>query len=520
MNSLRNTILTLISIIVCSSAATAQTVTARIAGLETNDEYMSLLHDNETLQYREDSVVNLINTARERFAGQTDARDEFANYIVDLEQKIFEIRKAKGLIADRINTIEQEWVLSRLSRDVQLPEETEEPAQPERRIVVLRNLVDNDCLREELGADDYADLLRAHADEQSLMGDVDTLLAVYRRLQSAAAAYGEATDELMADSIYAGCLTLRDRADSLSQRVAEKWSHIVDAKTFAYGFVLEKSDHNDILNDIESRFVEMRRQYAAAEGRFFSDGLAHYAIGKPFMIDYERRFAEAMSLDKAADSLAAAAKALPQRDYSLDRIELKRRLFLDYQPVAFGRTTYYNARNPLPTLKVYDEGTIYRILLGSFKARQPMTLFKGVYPLYISRNDEQMYCYHAGGYATRAEADEAQQLLREKGFRSPQICRWVDGKMTNLTLEEADEERAAEVVGVRYVVEISSEGELSEDIRNIIAANGDGREISRVGDSAFVIGTYSDRAVADRLAGLIADADSTLDAKVSEIVLE
>lgn len=520
MNSLRNTILTFISIIVCSSAATAQTVTARIAGLETNDEYMSLLRDNHTLQHREDSVVNLINTARERFADQTDARDEFANYIVDLEQKIFEIRKAKGLIADRINTIEQEWVLSRLSRDVQLPEEAEEPAQPERRIVVRRNLVDNDCLREDLSADDYADLLQAHTDEQSLVGDTDTLLAVYRCLRSAADAYGEASDELMADSIYTDYLNLRDCVDSLSQRVADKWSHIVDAKTFAYGFVLEKAGRTDILNDIESQFIEMRRQYGAAEGRFFSDGLSHYAIGKPFMADYERRFAEAMSLDKAADSLAAAAKALPQLDYRLYRIELKRRLFLDYQPVAFGKTTYYNARNPLPTLKVYDEGTIYRILLGSFKARQPMTLFKGVYPLYISRNDEQMYCYHAGGYATRAEADEAQQLLREKGFRSPQICRWVDGEMTNLTLEEADQERAAAVVGVRYVVEISSEGELSEDIRDIIAANGDGREISRVGDSAFVIGTYSDRAVADKLADLIVESDPTLEVKVSEIVLE
>lgn len=522
MKRLRFTILTLVAFFVFSPAAVmAQTVTARIAGLETNDEYMALLRDNDCLQQREDSVVNLINSARERFVDQADARDEFADYIVDLEAKIFEIRKAKGLIADKINTIEQDWVLSRLSRDISIAEEPESvTAQPEQEIVVRRNLVDNDCLRNELTADDYADLLQAHADEQSIIGDIDTLLAAYHRLQSAVTAYDEATDELMADSIYSDCALLRTRIDSLSERVADKWSHIVDVKTFAYGFVLETAGRTDILNEMESQFVEMRRQYGSDEGRFVSDGLTHYSVGKPFMADYERRFAEALSLNAATDSLAAAAKSMPKPDYRLDKIELKRRLFLDYQPIAFGRTTYYNARNPLPVLKVYDEGTIYRILLGSFKTRQPMTLFKGVYPLYIDQDEERMYCYYAGGYATRAEADEAQQLLRDKGFRAPQICRWVDGAMTNLTLVEADDNEPAEVVGVRYVVEISSMEPLDGEILGIIAEHGDGREISRVGDSMFVVGTYSDRAVADKLAELISEAEASIEVKVSEIVLE
>lgn len=522
MKNLRFAIILLVALFVCSTTAlNAQNVAARISGLETNDEYMSLLRDNDLLQQREDSVVNLINSARERFVDQADARDEFADYIVDLEEKIFEIRKAKGLIADRINTIEQDWVLSRLSRDIPLVEEPEESVvQPERKLVVRRNLVDNDCFIDELSSGDYADLLQAHADEQSIVGDIDTLLSVYSRLQSSAAAYGEAEDELMADSVYADYLLLRGRLDSLSGRVADKWSHIVDAKTFAYGFVLEKAGRTDILNQMESRFAEMRQQYGSDEGRFISDGLSHYSVGKPVLAEYERRLAEAMSLDTAADSLAAAAKSVPKPDYRLDKIDLKRRLFLDYQPVAFGRTTYYNASNPLPVLKIYNEGTIYRILLGSFKARQPMTLFKGVYPLYISQDEERMYCYYAGGYATRAEADEAQQILRDKGFRAPQVCRWVDGAMTNLTLAEVDGEEPAAVVGVRYVVEITSTEPLDEEILGIIAEHGDGREISRVGESAFVIGTYPDRAVADKLAELIAEADASLEVEVSELVLE
>lgn len=515
--------LVLVSSYMCAAvSARAQGPAARIAGLEGNEEYMTLLYDNEILQQKEDSVLNLINSARERFADRTENRNEFANYIVDLEEKVFEIRTAKGVIAGRINTIEQEWVLSRLSGSIPSSDEMEDRPESRRepRIAVRRNIADNDCIRRELSDEDYADLRRAHLYEQSIMGDIDSLEKTYMRLRSAVSAYDDATDELMADSIYTDCMRLGERVDSLSGIIADKWSHIVDAKSFAYGFVLEKYGHIDVLNDVESQFSDMRQRYAAVEGRYVSDPLSHYVIGKPVMSDYERRFAEAMSLDIAADSVAEAVGKIPSYDYRLDRLDVKRRLFLDYQPVAFGRTTYYNSRNPLPLLKVYDEGTIYRILLGSFKTRQQMTLFKGVYPLYISQNDDNMYCYYAGGYATRAEADEARQQLSDKGFRAPQVCRWVDGEMTNLTLEEKNDDNAALVSGMRYVVEIVSETPLSDGVREIIAANGRNREISRTGDNMFVVGTYADRGAAEDLVRLISEFDPSLDVKVSEIVVE
>ncbi len=104
-----------------------------------------------------------------------------------------------------------------------------------------------------------------------------------------------------------------------------------------------------------------------------------------------------------------------------------------------------------------------------------MTLFKGVYPLYIDRDEEQMYCYYAGGYATRAEAERAKLQLSERGFRAPQICRWADGE---------------------------------------------GKEISRAGDGEYVVGTYADRAVADRLAEMIGRTDPRLGVEVMEIEVE
>ena len=91
----------------------------------------------------------------------------------------------------------------------------------------------------------------------------------------------------------------------------------------------------------------------------------------------------------------------------------------------------------MPELRIFERGTIYRILLGTFRSKQPMTLFKGVQPLFIAENDDETYSYYAGGFATLAEAEEAQLFLKEKGFRAPEVCRWENGEMINLT--EAEE---------------------------------------------------------------------------------
>ena len=96
-------------------------VEARIAGLENNEEYMSLLREDARLQEREDSIVNAVAVLRERLREDPVQRQRYSQEILQLESRIFEIRNAKGRLIDRINTIEQEWVLANLDGAVQTP---------------------------------------------------------------------------------------------------------------------------------------------------------------------------------------------------------------------------------------------------------------------------------------------------------------------------------------------------------------------------------------------------------------
>jgi hypothetical protein len=229
----------------------------------------------------------------------------------------------------------------------------------------------------------------------------------------------------------------------------------------------------------------------------------HYAIGYPTLLDYEIAVAQEMGLTEALSALQSKQKSLVVPEYKYEIIDMQRRLFLDYAPIKVGKTNFYNNNNPVPELKVYERGTIYRILLGEFRNRQPMTLFKGVQPLYITRNDDGYYLYYAGGFATRREADDAVLFLKDKDFKDPQICRWHNGKMENLSVAENSNGEIGDVavMGKRYMLKISTDA-LSEDVREIISSEAARKSITKSADG-FVVGTFDNLSDVERLEALL-----------------
>ena len=92
----------------------AQEVTARIAGLESNAEYMEMLREEAALQAREDSVTMVVNRVRRQLRDDPSQRGAHAAEILRCEEQLFTIRTERGRLTDRINTVEQDWVLANL----------------------------------------------------------------------------------------------------------------------------------------------------------------------------------------------------------------------------------------------------------------------------------------------------------------------------------------------------------------------------------------------------------------------
>lgn len=89
-----------------AAEASAQEVTARIAGLEGNAEYMEMLREEASLQAREDSVTMVVNRVRRQLRDDPAQRAVYSAEILRCEEQLFSIRTERGRLTDRINTVE------------------------------------------------------------------------------------------------------------------------------------------------------------------------------------------------------------------------------------------------------------------------------------------------------------------------------------------------------------------------------------------------------------------------------
>ena len=380
-----------------------------------------------------------------------------------------------------------------------------------------RNITHSEYFAQNLAESDIADLHRAHELEIGMVALGAEFNKTYDELSRLVNEYRQATEQEPADSILTHIYATQHRADSLSQIMEKSWTHIVDTKYYAYGYMLEKSTRYDLIDKSTNDFSIMQQQCSANDGVYISDALMHYAIGRPTLINFEIDVAQGLNLVEAQDSLLDVRKSLQVPEYRLMPISVERRIFLDLTPITIGRINFYNDNNPLPQLKIYEEGTIYRILLGVFKSKQPMTLFRGVQPLYITRNADGKYAYYAGGFATQLEADEARLFLKEKGFKAPEVCVWRDGEMTNITESgKASGSTAQEQIEeVRYMINIECET-MDEAMRAAIEQNAPNKIISRSG-AGFSVGVFTDRSEADAVVSTLTDLYPQTNIIINEI---
>ena len=484
-------------------------VEARIAGLESNEEYMSLLREDAQLQMREDSIVNAVERARRQLRENPAGRQQYSQDILQLESRIFEIRNAKGRLIDRINTIEQEWVLSNLDAGGAggAPHRTS-AAIPDS--LKVRNLVSNPYFREQLPEADYAALVEAQRLELDAVDYVNRYFANYGTISELAEAYAAAQAEADAAEIYDKYKTLQGFNRVLADSLSDAWNYIFDNKSYAYGYLMDKLGRDEILSREEERLSEAARQLSELRGETASDAVTDYFLRKKVLVGYETSVADMLGLTSARDSLRGVTAQLEGIDFRLPRIDVAERYFLDYDSVSFSSTPKYSYQHPIPECKVYEHGTIYRILLGTFNTKRVVSTFRGAYPLSYLVNDDRKWCYYAGGFATREEAEAAQKLLKARGFVRPEIVVWTDGEYRNLSKDP-------EAQHIAYRVEIVSSEALSDAVKAAITDTAEGCELSRVGQQLFVVGTFDDKAVADRVAAAVTQTDPALEIKVAEI---
>lgn len=489
--------------------------------LANNKEYQALRERSKQLSVKADSI-NTHLAQRRKMLDQDDVADieTLRAEIIILEQQSHDIAIEQGIVTRKIGGMEQDVIMNNILSQQQhtvVGEVIDDSSDDQATTKTVPYLIDNECFKRELSASEYTELQKAQEQEIELLKLTESYTTAYNRLVEVANSYSKADRASVANPLYDEYEKLSAELTKLDSKIHDTWNHILDTKYFALAYILEKEHRYDILDRASANYQTMQQTCAEKDGAYASDGLMRYAIGRRTLLSYEIEFARDMRLKPAQDSLRSVLEQYKQPYYSIKPIKVEFREFMDFAPVKIGRTNFYDENNPLPELQVYERGTIYRILLGKYRTKQTMTLFKGVQPMSIARDDDGIYHYYAGGYAKESEARDALQFLKDKGFKAPELCRWKDGEMTIITSAKPEVEEQVEAK-IEYMVIIKC-AELDSSMRQIISQEAPGKVVSRSGGS-YAIGMFSERGEADTLLTALTDAYPNLEIKISETVVE
>ena len=506
-----------------SALAYAQVDSTLYSSIDDDPRYIDLLGTHSSLQAAENRLNLQIEEVREHYVelkGDDYSAAEFENVtaqILNLEREVLDMRSRRRRVAEDIANLEQRYIVNQIGGD-NASKEDGSANQGEDRVEHMQ-LVQNGIIHRSLSAGSYADLKQAQHEDELMPRLVEEYVATHKRMGRTIRAYNIATDEGEGDVIYDSYLKLRDMADSLGGVIDRYWSHILNAKYYAYGYILECYGLFDLLDNSSADFSNMQQVCAREDGKYQLDALAHYALGRPTLVVFERDFATEMGLSLAADSLQRVYDAIVEPEYRLEPLALERRSFVEYEPLAFGAKDFYNDVNPIPELKVYQHGTIYRVLLGTFRKPQAVSIFKGAQPLYVDRGTDG-YSYYVGGYQSEEEALAAVEQLLDRGFKEPEVCCWRDGELQNsdaAVLESAETE-LSQTLGYRYIVLLEC-NTISESMRNTIATVAPDKRISRRG-AGFAIGTFTVRGDAEKLQKMLQEDHPNVKVSIKELNIQ
>jgi hypothetical protein len=504
MIRLRYILITIILTLCSVLSVGAQEILPRIGSLAENREYMNLLRRERALEVKSDSVVGVMSSIRSQIRAMAvqdtipAAADSLAVVLTSADQVMYQIRAEKLQLVDSINAIEQQHVLSRMDNN--------------RSAVASSSssIFNNEYLRQSLPEEDYVSLLRVHAMEPDVRAKVRQYSEGYIRIKSLYDKYLMSAVEGEAGALYEELTAAMAANDALNREIAQAWGEIFDQKTYVYSYFLEKENRVDVLNITEGMMRDAQLKIANDVEGCMSEALVDYCLQKNVVLNFETYVARLLNAQSSLDSLSKDSRIHRELDYRLPNFEVERRSFVQYEPIQFHAKSPYNSQNPVPECVVYEYGTIYRLLLGSYKYEQNLNIFKGIAPLYIKQEEDGRYYYYAGGFRTKSEAVAAEGILRKKNFRNPQIIEWCNGQMTNITALGEEGE-------YHYRIEIEGVEKLSDLTLSVIRDNAPDCQLSKVGDTSFILGSFDSQAVAKQVAESVQHSDEMLQIKVAVI---
>ncbi len=512
---MRRTVLFALSF--CVAALCLGQRVSHIVGLEGNAEYMSLIANEKELYRQADSVQDRIDRTRLLLQDTTQDRNKVSGDIIRMEGAVFQIRNAIGTLSSKISRIEQDYVIASFS--------SSGGAEPAPRVQdslpgTEKPFFGSDIIVKNLPAAEVGRLVEANERYAAIPALSDEFLSFREHLAATADLYSSTGNSAVADSCMGEYARLRALADDNSARFTALWDSIFEIKSDAYNLLLDKlgGDAAAQMQALNEQGREIR--IGAAQANVLSKAYYAYPRQQALVIDYELFVASRGGLSAAKDSLERLRKQVLQVSYDFADVSLAERSFVTYEPFVRKSAPVYSASNPVPEFSLMRTDKVFSIQIMASNAPAPVSRFRNAYPLFYTQS-ESVYRYFTGKYKTLDEA-KADLPAVKRLFSQAFVVGWADGKFYGQN--EVDRIPGAVVSsegdGGQYVIEILTAGDMSDEVKMLLAEQAPDKDISRVqADDGylFTVGLFNDHAVAAEIATELANFSGVNRAQVKTI---
>ncbi|MFR9641044.1 MAG: hypothetical protein SNH41_02950 [Rikenellaceae bacterium] len=430
----------------------------------------------EQLTTQEDKLVGELDELRDELIAKDGKDAELRDEIVALERELFSLRAKSRELSSILATT--------LSGDIHAGE----------RVLAIddgavKRISMSSMAKSLLGGEERKMLQASELAERELAAIVSRFIANYRKQNAIYEEYMQTGSEARAREIEAEFERLADDNDDLALDIDDLWSEIYDDKLYAYNMLLELASRVDLLDRGDDLLTQPL--FESSDG-WASEELGNYIVKKSQLLAYEKMLCDSLKLSSAADSLRGAITLHKSSQSEYPPLELVIRSFIAEEPILFSSAPHYSTKNPIPAMKIYEHGVLYRLLLGEFASKQSVSLFRGAYPLSYYIAPSKKWLYFAGCYSSLSEAEAARKLLLKHGFKKPEVMMITNGKMHNITRHPLSKPTG-------YRIEIIGGEELPDKLNQLIESMTGERELVRISPETYLLGLIPTRNEADKL---------------------
>ena len=269
-------------IVLCSALAFGQRPVARIAELESDGHYSTLIGRFDYLTVKADSIGARIEDIRKIFAADAPDKDKYSDELIGLEMEHYKLRDTISALTREISAIEQKWMIDNIERGQNNESMDSGGGVP--------YLSENGFFRQMLSHEDYMSLLRAQEAESTTQRLIGDIRSNYGRMAAVESVYRAAGKE-QADSLYLILSGLAANNETLAEDLHRIWDDVFDSKVYTYNYILDKAGMVRTMADMERLMVDVSLRPAETDGQYMYDAVAAYPFRKSLLLRYETAIA-------------------------------------------------------------------------------------------------------------------------------------------------------------------------------------------------------------------------------------